>query len=46
MPDIRRLSAFRLLGDDITSPDYSSIEQGLEQVEKAQEFYDSYRDAL
>ena len=38
--------AFRLLGDDITSPDYSSIEQGLEQVEKAQEFYDSYRDAL
>jgi tetratricopeptide (TPR) repeat protein len=46
MAETEHGAAFRLLGDDITSPNYSSIEQGLDQVEKAQEFYDKYRDSL
>ena len=46
MAETEHAAAFRLLAEDVASPAFSSIEEGLNQVEKAREFYDSYRSSL
>ncbi len=44
MAETEQQAAFRLLAGDIESDDYSSIAEGLEEVERVRDFYRSYDD--